>query len=667
VSKYGDIVYGGARYGETPKLSYSVEPMTINVLNFDEAYVTWQNAVGVFTRFRIVRNQNGFPETAEDGVIAYEISSSDGSNLSGTLSKTLLKDGEENTADSTFIPIVPGKNLYYRAFLYTDQKIWVKAGEIYDVVPSDTDVMSKMINLLPRTLTSDVLSPFGVVPQKTDEAKSDLYNFLDGMAFTYEQMLTQLQLLRPYHNVDPSNYTTIPAEMFSVGMEPESNLPIVSQRRLIRDAIYLYSQKGTALGLKNYSQALTGFLTNVTVSPNLLLSVQDSTFYKSTGNWVATNATISYTDELLPNTAISNVIDQVYTLKIVASGAGNISLGNTSPVSQGIPITPGNHYAYSFQVKSPTSAGSVTPSVTFYDADDNAVYTIPGSSTAANNSWQLASQIINADEADVGAASYAGLKISWSAAGTYYVDMVCFQVGTTVVYDEARAVTVQLEPSQTNYIANPSFEVDDTGWTLTGLSFSQDPTNYPMEGYPSTHSGKFTATATTWELANTSQIPVDPGTYFNVSMYAYSDSIPMMDMYIDVYDASDTLITSFQDTHMMGMMWMRHYVGGLMDINTQPDHAHVRFVGTANIGDSFNLDMIQGQDTYLPTDYFDGSMPASVGVIWQGTANNSPSLYYPGKDTKFLRLAQTMMDWVPMNTWWRITTPAGLEYTNLTV
>lgn len=104
-----------------------------------------------------------------------------------------------------------------------------------------------------------------------------------------------------------------------------------------------------------------------------------------------------------------------------------------------------------------------------------------------------------------------------------------------------------------------------------------------------------------------------------------------------------------------------------MDIGTQPDHAHVRFVGTANIGDSFNLDMIQGQDTYLPTDYFDGSMPASVGVIWQGTANNSPSLYYPGKDTKFLRLAQTMMDWVPMNTWWRITTPAGLEYTNLTV
>jgi len=668
VSRYGNIIYGGgARYGDTPKLAYSVEPMTLNVLRFNEAYVGWQNPFGSFTRFRIVRNQNGFPETAEDGVVVYEVNSSDGSNLSGTLSKTVLKDGEENTSISNFVSIVPGKNLYYRVFLYTNQKVWVKAGEIQDVVPFDTDAMSKMINLLPRTLVSDVLSPFGVVPQKTDEAKSDVYNFLDAFAFTYEQMLTQTKLLVPNTGVESSNYLTIPAETYSVGRELESNLPIVNQRRLIRDAIYLYSKKGTAVGLKNYAESLTGFNTIVTESPNLLLSVQDSTFYKSTGNWAATNATISYTDELLPDTSVTNCVDKVYTLKIVASSAGNITLGASSPVTQAVPITPGNHYTYSFKLKSPTSAGSVTPAVTFYDADDNAVYTVPGSSVSANNTWEIATQTVNADEADIGAASYAGLKISWSAAGTYYVDMVCFQVGTSAVYDEARAVTVLLEPAKENYIENPSFEVDSSGWTLTGLSFSQDPTNFPLEGYPSIHSGKFTATATTWELSNTSAMPVDPGTYFNVSMYAYSDSIPMMDMYIDVFDADDNLITSFQDTHMMGPMWMRHYVGGLMDINTNPNHAHVRFVGTANIGDSFNIDMIQAQDTYVPTDYFDGSMPASVGVIWEGAANASPSLYYPGKDTKFLRLAQTMMDWVSMNTWWRIITPAGLEYTNLDV
>ena len=667
MSKYGDIIYGGANYGSTPKLSYSVEPMTVNVISFSETDVNWQNAVGSYSRFRIVRNQNGFSETSEDGVIVYEINSTNGSNLSGTLTKVVLKDGLENTGNANFIPIVAGRNIYYTAFLYTDQQVWVKAGKAYDTVPADTDSLDRMINLLPRTLVSDELTPFGSVPYKTDANKSTIYRFLDGLSFNYEQLLTQAALLKPFHNIDPANYSTIPAEMFSLGLELEENLPIVNQRRLIRDAIYMYSQKGTSTGIKNYSQALTGFLTNISVSPNLLLSVQDSTFYKSIGHWTATNATLSYTDELIPNVSTVNCIDKIYTLKIVASGAGSISLGSSSPVLQGIPLGIDTQYTYSFQVKSPTSAGSVTPSVMVYDANSSLLRTNTGTSTAANNSWKTVSQTFSTLDGDSEYPSYAVLNVAWSAAGTYYIDMVCLQTGAVVAYDEARALTLLLEPSKTNYIPNPSFETDATGWTLTNLTFASDPTNYPMEGFPSLHSGKFTATGTTWQLTNTAPIPVDPGTYFNISMYAYSSTIPMMDMYIDVYDESNNLLNSFHDQHMMGPMWMRHYVGGLMDINTEPKYAYVRFSGMSNPGDSFSLDMVQAQDTYLPTDYFDGSMAASVGVLWQGTANNSASLYYPGKDTKFLRLAQTLVDWIPMNTWWRIATPAGLEYTNLTV
>jgi hypothetical protein len=77
--------------------------------------------------------------------------------------------------------------------------------------------------------------------------------------------------------------------------------------------------------------------------------------------------------------------------------------------------------------------------------------------------------------------------------------------------------------------------------------------------------------------------------------------------------------------------------------------------------------MVQAQDTYQPSDYFDGSLPASYGAVWQGTAHQSNSLYYPGKANKIRRLAETLIDWLPMNLWWRVTTPAGLEYTNLDV
>jgi len=667
VSKYGNVIYGGARYGDTPKLAYSVEPVSIEVINFNEVYVSWYNPIGEFSRFRIVRNQNGFPETAEDGVIAYEITSTDGSNLAGTLSKTILLDGEENASNENYIPITPGHNIYYRVFLYNSQGLWVKAGEVYDVVPVDTDVTARLINLLPRTLVSDVLSPFGVVNQKTDakEDKTQIYQFLDGMAFTYEQLLTQISLLRPFHNIDPANYLTIPAEFFSVGMEPESNLPIINQRRLIREAIRLYSKKGTALGIKNYSQALTGFLTNVIVSPNLLLSVQDSTFYKSTGNWRTTNATITYTNTLQPNITVDNCVDQVYTLKIDASAAGNITLGYDNPLGLGIPITAGNNYTYSLQVKSPTSAGSVTPTVAFFDKTGAQTYTVTGSAFTAINSWKTVTQTVTASTANIGAANYAGLKLAWSAAGIYYIDMVSLQTGDVATYDEARLTNIILRPSKTNFIQNPSFEVDDATWEYTGLTFAQDTDHLAKEGFPRSNSGKFTATGTTWELSNTSLIPVARGTYFNVSMYSYSEDMTSMTMTIELYDVDGNFLYSFVKEHEMGASWMRQYVGGLTDSEVYVDHAHVKFSGTSNVGDVFYIDMVQAQNTIVPTDYFDGSMPSSVGVIWEGAAHSSNSLYYPGKETKILRLAQTLPNWMPMNAWWRISTPAGLEYHNL--
>jgi phage tail-like protein len=667
VSKYGNVIYGGARYGETPNLAYSVEPMSIQVLHFQQVSLSWFNPIGEFSRFRVVRNQNGFPETAEDGVIAYEVSSEDGSNLAGVLEKTTLIDGEENTSSTNYIPITPGRNIYYRVFLYNSQGLWVKAGQVFDIVPTDTDVTRELMDLLPRTLVSDVLSPFGVIPQKTDEVKTELYQFLDGMAFTYEQLLAQIRLLRPYHNVDPANFLTILAESYSVGMAPEENLPVVNQRRLIRDAIRLYSQKGTALGVKNYSQALTGFLTNILSSPNLLLSVQDSTFYKEVGNWQATNATITSTNTMLPNISVDNCVDKVYTLKIDASAAGNITLGYDSPVLSGIPIVAGNHYTYSAQVKRPTGSGSVTPTIAFFDANGTETYTVTGSATAAGNAWKYVTQTVDASQSNIAHANYAGLKLSWSAAGIYYVDMVCLQTGTQIAYDEARLTTVLLRPSKTNFIKNPSFEIDDVTWQYAGITFSQDTDNIAAEGFPRSHSGKFTATGPAWELLNNSQVPVARGTYFNVSAYVYSPDITSLIMTVTVYDADQNILTSISEEKTIGTIWSRIHVGGLTDLETYADTVHVKFTGESSAGDVIYFDMVQAQNTYTPTDYFDGSMPSSVGVVWEGNEHNSNSLYYPGKETKFLRLAQNLKDWMPVNAWWRIATPAGLEYTNLDV
>ena len=143
-----------------------------------------------------------------------------------------------------------------------------------------------------------------------------------------------------------------------------------------------------------------------------------------------------------------------------------------------------------------------------------------------------------------------------------------------------------------------------------------------------------------------------------------SPDMAEMNVYIDLYDADDVLLETVENTYMLTDSWMRDNTTVLIPSDSTAVYAKYRLEGTAG---TLYLDMVMAQDTFTPSDYFDGSMPELVGVIWEGTAHDSNSLYYPNKSTKFLRLAQTLVNWVPMNAWWRITTPAGLEYTNLDV
>jgi hypothetical protein len=648
MSKYGYSVYGANKYGLTPKLAYSVEPMSINVLQFNEVFISWQLPTGNFTRFRVLRNQNAFPETAEDGIIIYELISQDGASLEGSLATSSFYDGLENPTQTA---INPGRNIFYRVFLYTSDNVWVKAGEIAEVVPINTGATSKVMDLLPRVLTSSVLSPLGVI----DES-SQLYRFLDGISFSYEQMMTEIMLARPAHNLESSNYTTIPGEVLNVGLNPEPNIPMLRQRALIREAIPLYADKGTALGIADYAESLTGFAPTLSTSSNLMLTVQDSTFYQSTGRWVTTSATISSTDEMIPSNA-SKSIDLVYTLKVIAATtSASISLGLNAPVTQGVPINPSIEYIYKTNIKCPASGGA-TLKVEYYDKEGTVISNVT-QAISATNSWQTISKI----DTSPNNASYVVLYVLFSTATTYYVDMVYVGVTPFVEYEEARATTISLYPTLENYVGNPSFEVDTTGWTLTGLSFTQD-ADIPVEGYPGSYSGKFVA-AGTWSLQCDYTLELEAGIYFNVSHYMKSPDMAEMNVYLDLYDADDVLLETIENTHMLTDSWMRDNTTVLIPSDSTAVYAKYRLEGTAG---TLYLDMVLAQDTFTPSDYFDGSMPELVGVIWEGTAHDSNSLYYPNKSTKFLRLAQTLVNWMPMNAWWRITTPAGLEYTNLDV
>lgn len=646
MSKYANVVYGNGNYGEAPALAYSVDPMSTVVLNFSTVRVSWQNPFGNFSRIRLIRNQQSFPEHSEDGVIIWEEFATE-----GTVTRNSYVDGEENPSQV----LTNGRPVFYGMYFYTDDDTWILGGTVEDIIPSDHGMQKKMIDLIPRVFTSKEQSPLAI-----EDPDSVLYNFVEGFSFTAEQFLTELDLIRPDHFVEGTPSSLLVTQQLNLGLDVEPTISIKNQKKLIREAFYMYAHKGTKSGIETYAESLTSYAPTVTLSNNMLLTVQDSTFYGTTGNWTATNATLSSSTAQTPSTSSSNQIDTTYTCSVVASTSGAMSLGNVDPVRKGIPVLADTEYTVSCKLKRPTGSGNVTLSVQFYDRDGVATGTLQSATAvAASSSWQETSLTLTS-ELD---AVYASLQIAYSSAGTYYIDEVCFQLGDTASYDEARAITLEMSPNKINYIKNPSFEVDDSTWTVTDATFSQD-ASVPTVGYPGSYSGKFVA-ASTWSIATNYEIPITAGQYYTASAYMKASVATTADLRIYFYDAADTLVsTSLAEEIAISTSFTRASIVGLPDSASAATYAIFEISGTAG---TVYIDLVQFEKTAAPTEYLDGSMPADFGVIWSGAANASYSYQYFSKDIKMPRLAQTLDAWMPPNTFWKLRTPVSIEYNNLTV
>lgn len=653
MARYGTFTYGTATYGLQPRLAYSVNPMTLTVLDFNKTYVTWQTPSGNFTRIRLVRSQAGYPETAEDGVILWDEVATE-----GEVSRSDFTDPDDGVNVEN---IESGRQVYYRMFLLIDAGYWVVAGQISDIVPSNHNVQSKMMDLIPRVYTSNIQSPIGVV-----DPTSALYDFVDGLSFTYEQLLTQTDLARPNHAADKTPESLLPIETLNVGLDYEPNIPVRSQKKLIREAIYMYNHKGTKLGLETYVESLTNYAPTITVSPNLFLTVQDSTFYNSVGNWQTNACTISAVTSQIPPTSIK-VIDDEYTCQVVAaSGSAYITLGESTPITLGVPVNESTQYIFGFQGKSPASAGNVTLTAKWYDKNGTYISNTTSTALAANNTWQSKWTTVTTPAG----TKYASFRFAFSAAGTYYIDQVDIHAGTTTTYDEARAVNVYLSPNKSNFINNPSFEGTTNEWTITssGDSLSSD---IPLDIISGSQSLLVDlATGATLETT-TNVVPVTEK-YFTLSFYAKATSTLTDAMTITLTPRDNSVdITSAEVTSTVTLTdsWQRYAVTTYVDsdsVSTALDFVVNVTIDSASGEDGY-FDSFQLEASQVATDPFDGNLSSQFGVVWEGTANESASHMYYGKNLKVPRLSKTLPSWMPPNAFWRIETIGGVEYTNLSV
>lgn len=316
MAKYTGFIYRGAYYGNAPRLVLNAEPMFASAIDYGKIRVKWNSPSGNFTKIRLVRNNDNFSETEEDGVILWEQAST--TDLTGLVERDTFIDGEDNFIDqyaNNNLPITLGQFIYYTVFLFTSNNYWIPAGYATTIMPQNRGSQDTMLRLLPRVFTSPEKSPTGI-----PDPDSFLATYLKAYSFTYDQILTSAELLAPSFGKRKTPPFLVPLAANNVGLYPEIGLPFRNQKKLIRESLRLYKLKGTLLGIQNYVEAVTNYVPTLTLSPNIFLDTQDSSFTQGIGRWSATNAALT-SSSATPGPNGTNAVDLVYSGRVVTAVA----------------------------------------------------------------------------------------------------------------------------------------------------------------------------------------------------------------------------------------------------------------------------------------------------------------------------------------------------------
>ena len=668
--KYGTFRYGAATYGDVAKSTLSVEPMTATAIDYGQIQVSWQNAIGTYSAVRLLRNTDGFPETAEDGIIIWQ-------KYLTALNRTKYLDGSDNYSDTLAnndvaganqIPLPDGGYVFYGMWLRGSDGLWVPAGYAYTLMPKKHGTFTfdnlqlvsthdKVMELLPRVYTSATNSPLDEV--NTD---SDLYLFLEPFSFTYDQFLTYTDFLATTTSGKNINPNFLENNAKELGLIPELALPEKTQKKLIRDALYVYSRKGTASSVSALMENLTGFAPTITSNKNLFLTIQDSSFYNDYGRWLPTgNMDISLeTTTVTPSEP--NAVNNGNCLKIVVSTAGAVLANGTStPTTLGIPITASTSYSFSYYVKSASGTPYITPSIYWYDYQGNFINVVSDSSTAVSTTWARKT-FTTTSPAN---AQYAAVTFYFSTAATYYLDMMQFSLASITDYHEAGCVDIFFAPTKTNLVTNPSFEVNTTGWTINHATATTPSTtlNQVLDGTKmlqlATDGTTTTSASPTLKYSTSAGNPTNQ--FYTFSFYAkVTSGTQSMTLALTANDGTTTASKAVAVGLSVG--WTRFTVSlqvpsTLVSASTVLTASLYGTTGSKTI----LVDACQLEASYAATDYFDGSYPSSYGAFWAGTAHASVSYYYANKAQKLARVPDELATVLPIGTPFVVSTYAGIE------
>jgi len=697
LARYSTKFYDTFFYGEGFNAGLIVEPFVALTLDYNIVKISYTRPGGFFSRFRIVRNQEGIPETAEDGVIIID------EGYTGEVFSEIrsFRDGVDNTVGDVQL-FAEGRFVYYAAWVLlddgwflcgvTDTLIPRKHAEILEDGTELADSHTKFLSLIPRAYLSDRFNPVDEI-----NYSSDLARFLYGFSFTIDELLTYLDLLLPDHTQLNLSLEQLEAKALELGIPAETRPSTKFQRRLVRDALQLYAEKGTPEGIRKFVRDLTGFETQVDTSPNLLLSIQDSSFVGSVGSWKPYgDCTISAVRSIVPPED-ENSIDKIFTAKVVVQDEyARIATGLIKPLLSGVPVSEGEAYIFSFShTYGPEEAGvSVSGSLRWYDFRGTLIESEemeePVEST---DEWVRTAFEFVAPEGAVKAA----LEIKFYGTGTVYLDLIQLAESPESELDEEeeeeviddkyyepRQAIITLFPTKKNLITNPSFEEfvepeeeapygEFTGWEINAANVEQEfygeeedePVGVLNPGLSfakiTTNDNELTEISTAIEPRE------DECFWYTFSFYARcpDDIIPAtISLTIEDDDDEPSAPPSvFEKNIAVTDEWQRFSMTACVSGLYLDEKITAKISGNT-LGQILYLDMAQIEPITRPSDYFDGSH-ATVGAEWVGEEHESETHLYENRIFKLNRLRKELKNFLSFNTPYVVKTLTSTEFSGV--
>lgn len=633
--KYDKYTYGGGR--SVTRSSLLAQALDYTLISVDVSVPT-----RVGQRYDLVRTYNGAAEHPGAGLVV----------SSGTVASTefVVSDGDYEVTDVVNkVTLVPGW-VYYTLYVYESDGAWTKDAATSVLLPYDRGTLSYLINAIPSVYTSADGNP--ITP--ADET-SDLVRFVKGFALTYDELASAVDTVLPDNRSKYMVRRMHDAWATSVGMPSEYTIGVGSSARLHREAGYIYRNKGSVRGLQTYIEALTGWQTTVTESPNRFLSLNDSSFETNTGNWGATGATIARVvvngavtsaTSLYPLDEILAKFSKVGVGKVtLTSSTGTATLPSDGSVLKSIPVTAGSQYRLEIPVRAATGTPTVNIAIKWLSQAGVVLSTSSGTAAASTTSW--VARTVTATAPTSAVFAQITVTVTGSSTNEVYLDMMSFTpvsgyVDGTFAYRDPRSVNVFCSPNRVNLIKDPSFEGGLANWSSSAGTLTQDGT----DAYSGVSSGKIVGTP----FAFTSNTMPVQETFKYAVRFANKVTSGTLSAQVDWYTSGMTLVSSSMLTFTGSSAW-----SSVAQVITAPSTAAFAKIKFSGSGTSF-VDAVLFERSDRAYAFFDGSVADSLGADadWIGTAAGSYSVLYPSRPAKLARLRETIDYYLPLGVGWRI-------------